>query len=163
MTTFGPLRADHLVPVLSRRFGAHPSLFRRWLADDPLEPSFSINGRRYHHPADVEAWIKRKLDDTRPTAAPAPRPAATAAASGPRTLHGICELARLAACPCCHAAGLEWPCVGPGTGPDGFHVARFAAAMRRGLITGTDLMTVLNTAGAFSNTTVIFDAPAGAR
>jgi hypothetical protein len=90
-------------------------------------------------------------------------PSRPATAAGPRTLHGICELARLAACPLCHAIGLEWACVGPGTGPDGFHVARFAAAMRRGLITGADLMIVLETAGAFSNATVIFDEPAGAR
>jgi hypothetical protein len=95
--------------------------------------------------------------------APAPRAAATAAGTGPRTLHGICELARLAACTCCHATGLEWPCVGSGADPDGFHVARFAAARRRGLITAADMGVVLETAGAFSNATVIFDAPASAR
>ena len=81
----------------------------------------------------------------------------------PRTLHAICEPTALAACTHCPAAGLEWPCVGSGSGPDGYHVARFAAAMRRGLVTGADLMTVLETAGAFSNATVVFDEPTGAR
>ena len=95
--------------------------------------------------------------------APALRAAAAEDSSGPRTLHGICELARLAACTQCHAAGLEWPCVSSGAGPDGFHVARFAATRRRGLITTADMGVVLETAGAFSNATVIYDEPASTR
>ena len=91
---------------------------------------------------------------------PAPITAA-APAAGPRTLHAICELTRLAACCYCPAHGLDWPCTTSGTGPDGYHVARFAAAMRRGLITGTDLTTVLQTAGVFTNATLIYDQPLG--
>ena len=45
----------------------------------------------------------------------------------------------------------------------GFHVARFGRAMRRGLISGPDLLAVLGTLGAFTTATVIFDAPDGAR
>jgi hypothetical protein len=40
-------------------------------------------------------------------------------------------------------------------------VARFAAAMCRGLITGTDLTTVLETAGVFTNATLVYDHPQG--
>ena len=39
--------------------------------------------------------------------------------AGPRTLHAICELTRLAACGYCPADGLDWPCTASGTGPDG--------------------------------------------
>ena len=88
---------------------------------------------------------------------------ATAAAppAGPRTLHPICELTRLAACGYCPAAGLDWPCTSSETGPEGYHVARFAAAMRRGLITGADFAVVLETAGVFTNATLVYDAPLG--
>lgn len=87
--------------------------------------------------------------------------AAAAPADRPRSLHVVCELARLAACTYCPATGLDWPCAAPGGGPEGYHVARFAAAMRRGLITGPDLTTVLNTAGVFTNGTLIYDQPGG--
>jgi hypothetical protein len=39
----------------------------------------------------------------------------------------------------------------------GYHVARFARAQRRGLISGPDLMAVLDTAGVFTTSTVIYD------
>jgi hypothetical protein len=45
----------------------------------------------------------------------------------------------------------------------GYHVARFARAMRRGLISGPELITVLQTVGAFTDSTVIYDlVPGGA-
>ena len=95
------------------------------------------------------------------TSAPATTTATAAASAGPRTLHPICELARLAACGYCPADGLDWPCTSSETGPEGYHVARFAAAMRRGLITGADLTVVLETAGVFTNATLVYDAPLG--
>jgi len=81
--------------------------------------------------------------------------------ASPRTLHPICELTRLAACGYCPADGLDWPCASSATGPEGYHVARFAAAMRRGLITGADLAVVLEAAGVFTNATLVYDVPLG--
>ena len=51
----------------------------------------------------------------------------------------------------------------PGTPctPEGDHVARFGRAMRRGLISGPDLLAVLGTLDAFTTATVICDAPDG--
>ena len=83
------------------------------------------------------------------------------AAAAPWTLHAICELTRLAACGYCPAAGLDWPCASSGTGPDGYHVARFAAAMRRGLISGANFAAVIEAAGVFTNGTLIYDQPTG--
>jgi hypothetical protein len=85
--------------------------------------------------------------------------------TAPRTLHAICELTRLAACGYCPAQGLDWPCASSGSGnsPDGYHVARFIAAMHRGLISGADLMTVLDWAGAFTYRTLVYDQPLGGR
>ena len=40
-------------------------------------------------------------------------------------------------------------------------MARFAAAMRRGLITGADFAVVLETAGVFTNATLVYDVPLG--
>ena len=88
--------------------------------------------------------------------------AAAAPSAGARTLHPICELTRLAACGYCPADGLDWPCTSSQTGPEGYHVARFATAMRRGLITGADFAVVLaETAGLFTNATVVYDIPLG--
>jgi len=78
-------------------------------------------------------------------------------ATAPRSLHVICELTRLAACGYCAATTPHWPCVSCGAGPDGLHVARFAAALRRGLITSADFAAVIETAGAFTNGTVVYD------
>ena len=45
-----------------------------------------------------------------------------------------------------------------------YHVARFARAMRRGLITGPDLIAVLETLVVFTTSTVVTTrAPGGAR
>ena len=49
------------------------------------------------------------------------------------------------------------PCVSSGAGPDGLHVARFAAARCRGLITGADFAAVIEAAGVFTNGTVVYD------
>ena len=97
------------------------------------------------------------------TSTPATTTATAAAAppAGPRTLHPICELTRLAACGYCPAGGLDWPCTSSETGPEGYHVARFASAMRRGLITGADLAVVVETAGVFTNATLVYDVPLG--
>jgi hypothetical protein len=75
----------------------------------------------------------------------------------PRSLHVICELTQLAACDVCWADAPTRPCVLSGTGPDGFHVARFAAAFRRGLITGADFTAVTGTVPAFTSATIVYD------
>jgi hypothetical protein len=83
-------------------------------------------------------------------------------AQAPRSLHVICELTGVAACGCCPADSPHWPCVSSGAGPDGFHIARFAAALRRGLITGADFAAVVETAGVFTNATIVYDQVLGA-
>jgi hypothetical protein len=76
-----------------------------------------------------------------------------------RSLHEIRELVRQANCgECWQVPGV--PCT---QDPDGDHVARFGRAMRRGLISGPDLLAVLGTLDAFTTATVICDAPDGAR
>jgi len=79
------------------------------------------------------------------------------AAARPRTLHAICELTRLAVCDCCRADTPGQPCTVSGAGPDGLHIARFAAARRRGLITTADFAAVTGTAGVFTDATVVYD------
>lgn len=79
-----------------------------------------------------------------------------------RPLHEICEAARRADCGyCCGLAGES--CAYSGTGPDGYHVAKFAAAWKAGLITGPELIAVVREARFFTLSTVVYDAPAGAR
>jgi hypothetical protein len=85
----------------------------------------------------------------------------TATVTGPRSMHAICELIQLAACDCCRAAGPEWPCTSSEGGPDGFHIARFAAARGRGLITAADFAAVIQAAGVFGNATVVYDDTLG--
>ena len=43
----------------------------------------------------------------------------------------------------------------------GYHVARFGRAMRRGLISGPDLIAVLETLDAFTSGTVVYDERPG--
>jgi hypothetical protein len=83
----------------------------------------------------------------------------TTAASPPvtRSLHEICEATRRVNCGEC------WQVPGTPCTPEGDHVARFGRAMRRGLISGPDLLAVLGTLDAFTTATVICDAPDGAR
>jgi hypothetical protein len=52
--------------------------------------------------------------------------------------------------------------VTPGTLVRGYHVARLGRALRRGLISGPDLIGVLQALDAFTNDTVFYDqAPGG--
>jgi hypothetical protein len=83
----------------------------------------------------------------------------TTAASPPaaRSLREIRKAVRLVNCGEC------WQVPGKPCTPEGDHVARFGRAMRRGLISGPDLLAVLGTLDAFTMATVICDAPAGAR
>jgi len=78
-----------------------------------------------------------------------------------RSLQEICEAVRRVNCgQCWQVPGL--PCVtSPITGRDGYHVARFARAMRRGLISGPDLIAALAVPQAFTNATVIYEDGAG--
>ena len=92
------------------------------------------------------------------------------------SLREVCEAARQATCGHCWA-GPGDECVftsvpvsvpvTPGTPVKparGYHVARFARAMRRGLITGPDLIAVLETVVCFTSATVVYDeTPGGAR
>jgi hypothetical protein len=82
-------------------------------------------------------------------------------ASRPQSLHVICELTRLAACDYCQAGNPTQSCVFTGTGPDGLHVGRFAAARRRGLITEADFAAVVEAAGAFTSATIVYDQVLG--
>jgi hypothetical protein len=88
---------------------------------------------------------------------PASEAAAGTTAARPQSLHVICELTRLAACDYCWAGTPTQPCAFSGTGPDGLHIARFAAARRRCLITEADFAAVIETAGAFTSATIVYD------
>jgi hypothetical protein len=84
----------------------------------------------------------------------------TAAAASPpaaRSLHEITMDARRVNCGEC------WQVPGKPCTPEGDHVARFGRALRRGLITGTELLAVLGTLDAFTPSTVVCDVPDGAR
>jgi hypothetical protein len=73
-----------------------------------------------------------------------------------RSLSDICEATRWANCgQCWEVPGL--PCaMHPVTGAVGLHVARFARAYRRGLISGPELVAALAVPQAFTNATVIY-------
>jgi hypothetical protein len=93
-----------------------------------------------------------------------PNPTLTSSPPAARSLAEICEAVRRANCgQCWRVPGL--PCViSPITGRDGYHVARFARAMRRGLISGPELVAALASVPAFTNANVIYDVtPDGAR
>ena len=86
----------------------------------------------------------------------------TTAARAPaaRSLQEICASARLVNCGECWQVPGK-PCT---LDPEGSHVARFGRAMRRGLVTGPELIAVLQALDAFTNTTIVFDTtPGGAR
>jgi hypothetical protein len=91
-----------------------------------------------------------------------------------RPLREICEGARSANCGYCWALPGD-ECIyttAPASVPvtndtpmhpvHGYHVARFGRAFRRGLITGPELITVLQTVGAFTESTVVWDTAADA-
>ena len=97
--------------------------------------------------------------------APGSGPAGT-----PRGLRAVCEDVRRAECGACPAlpgdeciyttAPVSVPAT-PGTSVRpvrGYHVARFALAEATDLITAADIAAVLEAAGSFTSTTVIFDA-----
>lgn len=98
----------------------------------------------------------------------------TARPPAARSLHEICESAREVNCGHCWALpGDECvftrsPVAVPVTRDTpmqpvrGYHVARFSRAFRRGLITGPELIAVLQTVGAFTDSTVIWDTAGGA-
>ena len=82
----------------------------------------------------------------------------TTAASPPaaRPLHEICAAVRHVNCGEC------WQVPGMPCTPEGDHVARFGRALRRGLITGPDLIAVLQALDAFTSATIVIDqAPGG--
>ena len=82
----------------------------------------------------------------------------TARAPAARSLHEICKAARHATCgECWQVPGV--PCV---QNPEGDHVARFNRAMRRGLISGPELVSVLNGLPSFSTNTIV-ETPGGAQ
>jgi hypothetical protein len=74
-----------------------------------------------------------------------------------RSLHEICEAARRVNCGEC------WHAPGKLCTPEGDHVARFGRALRRGLITGPDLIAVLQALDAFTSATVVSTPSDGAR
>lgn len=72
----------------------------------------------------------------------------------PRTLHALCEQSgRLVDCGHCWARP-GTPCV---SGPDGYHLARFARAYRRGLLTGPEFTGLIADGDVFTGATVIRD------
>lgn len=73
-----------------------------------------------------------------------------------RSLHEICAAARQATCGECWQVPGE-PCTQV---PEGDHVARFGRAMRRGLISGPELIAVLDRFAAFTTATVV-ETPGG--
>jgi hypothetical protein len=79
--------------------------------------------------------------------------------AAPRSPSDISQAARQANCGECWAVPGE-SCT---RDPEGDHVARFGRAMRRGLISGPELLAVLGALDAFTMATVICDAPDGAR
>ena len=72
-----------------------------------------------------------------------------------RSLHEICADAQRANCGECRQVPGK-PCT-----PEGDHVARFGRALRRGLVTGPEMIAVLQTLDAFINTTIVRDVPGG--
>ena len=74
-----------------------------------------------------------------------------------RPLRELCQLARMCSCGECWA-GPAVPCT---RNPEGDHVARFNRAMRRGLISGPELVLVLNALPPFSTYTIV-ETPGGA-
>jgi hypothetical protein len=78
-----------------------------------------------------------------------------------RSLHDICTDALGVNCGYCWAAP-RIPCVSPEQG--GIHVARFGRAMRRGLISGPDLLAIVQTLGTFTDASLYLDkTPGGGR
>lgn len=78
--------------------------------------------------------------------------------SAARSLHEILVAASMARCgQCWKEPGV--PCAHSPVGDEGFHVARLGRGMRRGLITGRELVSVLQTLVAFDSATLVYDVP----
>ena len=86
-------------------------------------------------------------------------PTGTTSPPAARSLHDICEAARRGPCAYCSGQPGE-PCAYSGTGPDGYHVGRFAAAFKAGLITGRELVAVLRGTGVFTVSTIVYEGGA---
>jgi hypothetical protein len=77
-------------------------------------------------------------------------------ASAVRPLSEILAAVRMANCgECWKKPGT--PCAHGPDGAEGYHVARLARAMRRGLISGKELVAVLQALVAFDTATVVYD------
>ena len=57
--------------------------------------------------------------------------------------------------------GERWQVPGKPCTPEGGHVARFGRALRRGLVTGPELIAVLQALDAFTSATIVGDVPGG--
>jgi hypothetical protein len=78
-----------------------------------------------------------------------------------RSLHDVCTDALGVNCGYCWAPPRQ-PCVSPE--PGGYHVARFGRAMRRSVISGTDLLAILQVLGPFTDASLYVDkTPGGAQ
>ena len=86
------------------------------------------------------------------------------AAAAARSVHVICELARIVNCGRCWARPQQ-PCVAGRDDTEGYHLARFARAERRGLISAADFDAVLTAAGErmFDGAAIVFDDMLGGR
>jgi hypothetical protein len=84
----------------------------------------------------------------------------TASPPAARSLHEICDHARMANCGQCWVSPGR-PCTRRLDGVDGFHVARLGRAMRRGLISGPDLIAVLQALIVFTGATIVYDETPG--
>jgi hypothetical protein len=83
-------------------------------------------------------------------------PTTTAAPSAVRQLSEILAAVRMANCGRCWTMpGI--PCAQGPDGADGYHVARLSRAMRRSLISGPELVAVLQALVAFDTATLIYD------
>ena len=76
-----------------------------------------------------------------------------------RPLHEILAAVRMANCGHCWTLPDTACALGP-DGTDGFHVARLSPAMRRGLISGHELVAVLQDLVTFDTATVVYDVAA---
>ncbi|MGB6579262.1 MAG: hypothetical protein WBF34_15230 [Streptosporangiaceae bacterium] len=70
-----------------------------------------------------------------------------------RSRHEICELAQLV------NTGECWQVPGQPCTPEGDHVARFGRAIRCRLVSGDDLIAVLQALDAFTSATIVCDIP----
>jgi hypothetical protein len=92
--------------------------------------------------------------ESQETVTPGRRAMTAPAMQQARSLHEVCEAARLVNCGEC------WTAPGKPCTPEGDHVARFGRAMRRGLLSGPDLVAVLGQLDAFTTATVV-ETPGG--